>query len=200
MPFVKYKKKWKKIFFDTIKNGKYFNNNIIKFKKFGFPITLTPDYDQKWVTDNSFATYVNDKIIIMDYYEDEYERREKYPNELPPEVILTFDDNGYGKITQEINFNKELSEERKKLSENNVSLFKNIFMIYLDALSHKHFKRKLPKTTNLFKKYFAYNEDFSEKQFSAFEFNKYHALNRFTVPNIYAMNYGFPRGTSVRAT
>ena len=77
------RKNEKKIFFDTIKNGKYLNNNIMKFKKFGFPITLTPDYDQKWVTDNSFATYVNDKIIIMDYYEDEYERREKYPNELP---------------------------------------------------------------------------------------------------------------------
>lgn len=194
------RKNEKQIFFDSIKNGKYFNNNIMKFKKFGFPITLTPDYDQKWITDNSFATYVNDKIIIMDYYENEYQRKRKYPNELPPEVILTFDENDHGKITQNINFNKELSEERKKLSENNVSLFKNIFMFYIDALSHKHFKRKLPKTTNLFKKYFAYNENFSEKQFSAFEFNKYHALNQFTVPNIYAMNYGFPRGTSVRAT
>ena len=194
------RKNEKQIFFDTIKNGKYFDNTVMKFKKFGYPITLTKEYDQKWITDNSFATFVNDKIIIMEYYENEKEKSEKYPNELPPEVILTFNDNGYGTITQKINFNAQLSEERKKISDNKKCLFKNIFMFYIDALSHKHFKRKLPKTANLFKEYFEYNENYSEKKFTAFEFNKYQSVTGFTVANIYAMNYGFPRGTTVKAT
>ena len=148
------RKNEKKIFFDSIKYNKYFNNEIIKKNKFGFPITLTPDYEQKWITDNSFATYVNEKTIIMDYYENSKYKWKKYPYELPPEVILTFDEQGYGTITQKINFDKQLSEQRKKISENKNSLFKNIFMFYLDALSHKHFQRKLPKTTKLFKQYF----------------------------------------------
>ena len=190
------RKNEKKIFFDSIKYNKYFNNEIIKKNKFGFPITLTPDYEQKWITDNSFATYVNEKTIIMDYYENSKYKWKKYPYELPPEVILTFDEQGYGKITQKINFDKQLSEQRKKISENKKSLFKNIFMFYLDALSHKHFQRKLPKTTKLFKQYFAYNENYDEKQFSAFEFNKYHSIGLFTFENIYAMNYGFDKKTS----
>ena len=194
------RKNEKEIFFDSIKGGKFFINQVTKFKKFGYPITLTPDYDQKWITDNSFATYVNEKTIIMDYYENKFQKDEKYPHELPPEIILTFDNDGYGTITQKINYNKKLANERKKISENKQSLFKNIFMFYMDALSHKHFKRKLPKTASLFKQYFAYNQNETEKKFSGFEFNKYHSLTGFTVGNIYAMNYGFPRTYNTRAT
>ena len=76
----------------------------------------------------------------MDYYDNEQQRKKKYENVLPPEVILTFDDNDHGTISQKINFNKNLSDERKRISENKKSLFKNIFMFYLDALSFKHFK------------------------------------------------------------
>ena len=195
------RKNEKNIFLDSIKGGKYFYNAITKFKRFGYPITTTPDYFQKWNTENRFATYINEQIIYMDYYDNEQERNKKYENVLPPEVILTFDDNEHGTISQKINFNKNISDERIKISENKKSLFNNIFMFYLDALSSKHFNRKLPKTAQFLKKYFEYNQNFSEKRFSAFEFLKYHSLTRFTVGNIYPMNYGFPPGgQSVRAT
>ena len=193
------RKKEKQIFFDSIKYGKFFNNDVMKLNKFGFPITLTQDYDQKWITDNNFATYVNEKVIIMDYYENKIEKQNKYPHELPPEIILTFDEQGYGNISQKINYDSKLSMQRKKISENNNPLFKNIFMFYIDALSHKHFQRKLPKTAKLFKQYFKYNENYSEKQFTAFEFNKYHSLSEFTVANIYAMNYGYASGLHMKS-
>ena len=101
---------------DSIKGHRLFNNKITKLKKFGYPITTTLDYNQKWLTDNSFATYVNEKTIIMDYYENEEERNKEYKGVLPPEVILTFDENDRGTITQKINFNAKISEERKKNS------------------------------------------------------------------------------------
>ena len=195
------RKKEKNIFMDSIKLSRHFKNAITKYKKFGYPITTTQDYFQKWYTDNSFASYVNDKTIIMDYYENEELRKQKYRNELPPEVILTFDDNDHGTITQKINFNKNVSEERKAISKNKKSLFKNIFMFYFDALSNKHFSRKLPKTANFLKQFFKYNPNYSEKKFTAFEFLKYQALMGFTVGNIYPMNYGFPpAGMTTRAS
>ena len=187
------RKKEKEIFLDSIKYSKYFGSKVKNFQRFAYPITLTPDYEQRWMTDNNFATYVNEKTILLDYYEDPKEKSDKYPNELPPEITLTFDDQGYGIVNQKINFNETLSKERKKISDKKNPLFKNIFMFYIDSLSHKHFQRKLPKTTKLFKKYFLYNENYSEKKFTAFEFNKYHSLGKFTLTNIYAMNYGFPR-------
>lgn len=195
------RKKEKNIFMDSIKGNRLFNNKITKLKKFGYPITTTLDYNQKWLTDNSFATYVNEKTIIMDYYENEEERNKEYKGVLPPEVILTFDENDRGTITQKINFNAKISEERKKIAEKKKSLFKNIFIFYADALSYKHFKRKLPKTVNFLKQFFVYNRNYNEKKFSAFEFLKFHSLMDFTVGNIYPMNYGFPPGgMHVRAT
>ena len=195
------RKKERNIFLDSIKDGKHFYNAVTKFKRFGYPITTTPDYFQKWITENSFATYVNSQTIYMDYYDNEQERKQKYENVLPPEVILTFDDNDHGTISQRINVNKNISDERAKISKQKKSLFNNIFMFYLDALSFKHFNRKLPKTAKFFKKYFKYNPNFTEKKFSAFEFLKFHSLTRYTVWNVYPMNYGFPPGAqSVRAT
>ena len=195
------RKNEKNIFLDSIKGHKHFKNEVTKFKKFGFPITTTPEYFQKWLTDNSFATYVNEQIILMKFYENEEERNKKYPNVLPPEVILTFNDKDYGTISQKINFNEKISKERNLISNKTKSLFNNIFIFYLDALSNKHFNRKLPKTANFFKKYFKFNNNYSEKQFTGFEFLKFHSLNQFTVGNIYPMNYGFPPGgMSVHAT
>ena len=187
------RKNEKKIFIDGIKGNKYFTNEVTKFTKFGYPITTSPEYFQKWNTDNNFATYVNEQTIIMDYYESKDEVvRNKYKDTLPPEVILTFDGNNHGTITQRINFNESLAHERKKIAEQKNSLFKNIFVFYSDALSSKHFNRKLPKTANFFKKYFKYNENYSEKKFSSFEFLKYHSLMKYTIGNVYPMNYGFP--------
>ena len=46
------RKKEKNIFMDSIKGHRLFNNKITKLKKFGYPITTTLDYNQKWLTDN----------------------------------------------------------------------------------------------------------------------------------------------------
>ena len=186
------RKNEKKVFINSLKASKNINkSNILEtVKNFGYPITTTSNYFKRWPNDNSFATYVNEHTIILDENNNINNNFNENENILPPEVILTFGKSGYGTINQKINFNENLSLERKRISENKKSLFNNIFMFYLDTLSSKHFYRKLPKTSKFFKKYFEYNENYSEKKFSAFEFLKYHALNPYTIGNIYPMNYG----------
>ena len=129
-------------------NKKDFENT----KNFGFPLTNTPKFiiDQD-TTPDTFTKKVYDNIIDMDNKNipinpDEY-----------PEVILSFEktehkykkgDNStkyIGKININITRNETLSSSRKQL-ENNDSLFNNIIMIYTDAVSRAHFKRKMPKT------------------------------------------------------
>ena len=129
-------------------NKKEFENT----KRFGFPLTNT----QKFIinsetTPDTFTRAVYDNIIDMD------NKSISIPPEEYPEVILSFDEINQnsdkkdksvkyiGKIDINIKRNEALSQSRKKL-ENPNSIVNNIIMIYTDAVSRAHFKRKMPKT------------------------------------------------------
>ena len=157
-------------------NKKDFENT----KNFGFPLTNTPKFiiDQD-TTPDSFTKKVYDNIIDMDN-----KNKPIVPEEYP-EVILSFEETKHkykkgdnstkymGKININITRNETLSSSRKKL-ENNESLFNNIIMIYTDAVSRAHFKRKMPKTCAFIEKlmknnyendYIKYMDEFNQKNF-----------------------------------
>ena len=176
-------------FMNVIKNAKYFDK---KYNHFGYPITCNVDiFDIEQVLKNEemnsryFVKLIRNNIIMMDKF-----NNKNYPNTFPPEVELKFDKDNIGHITQKINFNKTLSEERKEIAKNKKSLFNNVLIIYEDALSKKHFLRKLPKTSKLIEQYMYYNKDINEKPISSFQFFKYHNLGKFTVKNVIPMFNG----------
>ena len=160
---------------------------VSKLNHFGYPITVgTEKYNMYSCQDlKDYMNIVNKGIIKMDLYNEK-----NYPNIPPPEVELFFDDKNYGKININVIKNETLSEERKKISESKNSLYNNVLMIYLDAISRNHFQRKIKKLSKLIEPFMIYNLNETEKKFTAFQFMKYQTLKALTIPNIKAMFYG----------
>ena len=180
---------------DSVKEKKYFlknleNNNqkinLFSTKIFAFPHT---NLDAKYFLKNqksirNFGLLVNDDIY--DFEDSSY--KNKQPK---PEAILDFSENNiyggkYGELKINVNFNKTLSEERKKL-ENNNSIFNNIFMLYVDATSRAHFQRTFPKLSKFIQNFMAYEP---EKKINAYQVMKYHNFAPQTHFNTLPMFYG----------
>ena len=157
---------------------KYLNDSQKKFNKYSYPDTS--EFGDNYLSfTEEFANMVEKKIWG---YDEETNNKE---------VTVEFT-NGIGKINIQVKRKEKLVEERKKLYENNTVQFENIYIIYIDALSLQHFKRKLPKTRELIEKMLYTNknkEEFFEK-YEAFQFVKYHNLGINTVPNILPLFYG----------
>ena len=150
---------------------KYINRKEMeKTKRFGFPLTNTAKFKiDNSLTPNSFTQQIFDNIIDMDD-----PPKDLKPEEFP-EVTLNFETNGndykegdksmkyMGKIDINIRKNEKLSKERKAKEMNN-SLFNNIIMIYTDAVSRAHFKRKMPKTCKFIENFMKNNfeNDYNE--------------------------------------
>ena len=112
-----------------------------------------------------------------------------------PEVFLEYKDlSTPGEIKIKVKYNETLSVERKKL-ENKNSLYKNILIIYIDALSRAHFKRKMVKTQKFFEQFMK-----SEK-IKSFQFLKYQNFGPWTqingIPMFYGENIKNMNGTSI---
>ena len=163
------------------------NKNVDNLTKvFGFPFTnKDKKYSLKNQKDiNSFGLLVNNDIFDLD---------KNNNDNLKPESILDFSENNvykgkYGELKINLDYNKELSEKRKKL-ENSNSLYDNILMIYIDATSRAHFQRSFPKLSNFIKSYMSY-DPLSEKKLKSYQFMKYHSFGAFTPVNILPMFYG----------
>ena len=149
---------------------KYINRSELeKTKRFGFPLTNTIKFiiDQN-LTPDIFTKKVYDNILDMDNLPKDL-KPEEYP-----EVTLNFDEIGdykkgdksmkyMGKININITKKEAISQERKK-KENASSFFNNIIMIYTDAVSRAHFKRKMPKTCQFIEQFMKnnYENDFND--------------------------------------
>ena len=176
----------KKNFLKNIENN---NNkvNLYTSKIFAFPHT---NYDEKYSLKNQKSINDFGKLVNSDIYD--YEKNKNI--EPKPEAILDFSEdniyNGkYAELKIELNFNKTLSEQRKKL-ENDNSLYDNVFMIYVDATSRAHFQRELPKVSNFVKNFMKYDEK-SEMNINSYQFMKYHSFAAKTPYNILPMFYGY---------
>jgi hypothetical protein len=160
---------------------------ISKLNHFGYPITTVPDkYSMYNVKDlQDYQDLLTHSIIKMDVYNEK-----NYPNEPYPEVELFFDENGHGNIKINVTKNETLSKERKKIAENKHSLYNNVLLVYVDALSRNIFQRKMHKISKYIEPYMLYNLDEKEKEYTTFQFMKYNTLKGLTIPNIKAMFYG----------
>ena len=164
------------------------NNNINESTKiFGFPYT---NIDEKFSLKNqkdirNFGFLVNNDIFDLT-------KQNNYKN-LTPEAILDFSENNiyngeFGELKINLNFNKELSKDRKLL-ENSNSLYDNILMIYIDATSRAHFQRSFPKLSDFIKNFMSYDPS-SKNDIKAYQFMKYHSFGPYTKINILPMFYG----------
>ena len=125
-------------------------------------------------------TIIEFQISITNYLD-----KKKYP-----EVIVDYSSNSYGKIMININYDEQLSIQRKKLTNNLSS--SNILFLYMDNLSRVHFYRQYKKTVQFLKQFFSY-EGFSDntgQKYHGFEFMKFHKFEGATLNNAIPMFSG----------
>lgn len=77
-----------------------------------------------------------------------------------------FDKNGYGSIKINVTKNETLSKERKIKAKDKHSLFNNVLIVYIDAISRNVFQRKLHKLAEYIEQFMPYNTNENEKIYS----------------------------------
>ena len=111
---------------------------------------------------------------------------------------MLFDKNNIGTIHININKNETLSKERAEISKKSKTFFKNIIIIFIDAISRQHFLRSFPKTIKFLKNFTQYKNN---KGLNTFEFLKYHTFRAYThsnvIPMFFGKPYGFGEGTNI---
>ena len=170
-----------------LSNSPYINSKTVRF---GYPLMN------------------KDPICLLDY-KDEYKLREYFINNLVdmdnktlnkilkeniPEIELDFSNNSYGKININVNYNKSLSKERKKLEKRVTPYSSNILILFIDSVSRAYSIRQLKKTLKFFEKFISYkgnyNKKFPSENFHSFQFFKYHSFKYYTAGNYPKIFYG----------
>ena len=122
-------------------NNKYINNNT---KRIGFPL-LNKNNDLFLAikdNDDKLLKFVKNNLVDMD----NKELVMKIYNKNIPEIIVDYNKKQNGELSFNINFNKTLSEERKKMEKKTTPYSSNIMVIYIDSVSRAYSIRKLKKT------------------------------------------------------
>ncbi len=166
------------------KNFLMYKENKDKLKnsnKFGIPRITVLGNDENFFDKDFLMRYVGNNIIDM---EKENIFNDSHPK---PEIEIWFDKKGEGTVHINVTKNETLIEQRKKL-ENPNSLFENVIIIYIDAVSRNRFKSALPKTSNFIDKFMRNNPEY--ENLKSFQFLKYHIIGTFTQPNAQPMFYG----------
>ena len=109
--------------------------------------------------------------------------------QVEPEIIIDYTKDDFGEFKINVHYNKTLSELRKSQEKNSKPLYKNILVIYIDAVSRPHFIRKMKKTTEFISQFMGYNNN---KNFQSFQFFKVQSYPGVTKGNLYRMIYGKP--------
>ena len=157
-------------------------------KRIGYPITIGNKEEIKGRPapySNSLLTFLKINLINMDEFENK-----NISNIKKPEVIVDFNENEFGKLNININYNEKLAKTRLELSKNNNS--NNIIFLFMDNLSRAHFYRQFKKTSKFLKQFFSY-KGFSlnsQQTFHGFEFLKYHKFDGATLMNAIPMFSG----------
>ena len=57
-----------------------------------------------------------------------------------------------------------------------MSLFNNVLIVYIDAISLNHFRRKLQRLAEYIEPFMGYNLNETQKKYTTFQFMKYNTL------------------------
>ena len=74
-----------------------------------------------------------------------------------------------------LNYNKKLSQKRKKLENHSNPYYKNILLLYLDSVSRANSIRQLKKTMKFIEQFMPYDSPFHKKFYS----ENYHSFQFF---------------------
>ena len=155
---------------------------------FGIPLTVNNPNFRKHSFYNIYD-FVYKNTILMDLYNNTNNNNQYYSDEPKPEIEIFYDKKT--KIRKgiiNINKNETLSKMRNEIANNinneNVSLFNNVMLIYIDCVSRQHFLRKMKKTSAFIEKFMTYNNNLG---FNAYQFMKYQSFAHWTTPNIIPM-------------
>ena len=175
----------------SVSTSKYINKET---KRIGFPITthkLNYNMNKQKNAKNLYKEIMNN-LVDMDNKEQLNSLGEKDK----PEVVLDYTKNEFGDIHININYDKELSKQRKKLEKNSKPLYENIIFLFFDGISRSHFARIYKKTSNFLKKFLKYegisNDKDESQKYHGFQFLKQHSLREYTLGNNIPMFYGGP--------
>ena len=175
----------------SISTSKYITEST---KRIGFPITTHRDNFNLNKQQNSQKLFneIMKNLVDMDNKEQLKDLGEKEK----PEVVLDYTKNKYGEIHININYDEELSKERKKLENNTYPLYENIIFLFFDAISRTHFSRIFKKSAEFIDKFFKYeginNEKDPSQKYHGFQFFKQQSFKEFTLGNNIPMFYGRP--------
>ena len=165
----------KKNFYEMIKNKSLLNKKI-----FGFPSTININKENNT---KNLQKYIFNNLKSLD--DININNIKEITAKLNIETILDYSKNSTkGELKINLNKNKTLSEELKKISNNN-SIYDNIFLIFLSSTSRSHFQRALPKLSKFISKLMSY-EPFPSM--TAYQFSKYKNFP-FTIENIIDIFY-----------
>ena len=114
-----------------------------------------------------------------------------------PEVEVDFTDIDNPKLKINVNFNKKLSEERKKLEKNSNPYSNNVLILYIDSVSRVNGLRQLKKTVKFFEKFMSYkgysHKKYPKENYHSFQFLKYYSFQGYTTVNFPFLFYGANR-------
>lgn len=164
----------------------FINKNTLHI---GFPLTNKDGQILKNIHADDYIQYIYRNYIDMNNLTLLNLLKDK-----KPEISIDFSKHKNGEVNINLQFNKTLSEERKKLEGIINPYSKNIFIIYLDSVSRAYSIRQLKKTLNFIENFMPYhgknNTKFPSENFHSFQFFKYHSHRYYTVGNFPILFYG----------
>ena len=171
----KHNKNEKKIFL------KYLNKSLENATRFAYPSTI--DYN------------LSNQINMVHFNKDTLNAIIDLDSEDPKihhEVTLEFDKNNEGTIHIDVQKNETLVQERQEIRKNlnKQMLYKNILIIYIDAISRQHFLRKMKETQKFIEQYIYDSSKENNKERVSFQFFKYHSFSSWTHISVTPMFYG----------
>ena len=154
-----------------------------KTKRFGYPLmNKNPICFLDYKDNIKLEKYFINNIIDMDKKSLKHFLRNN-----KPEVEVDFSKNPYGKLIINLNFNKTLSEKRKKLEGFVTPYSNNIMILFVDSVSRVNSLRQLKKTLKFFEYFMNYkgnhNPKYPSENFHSFQFFKYHSFLYYTPGN-----------------
>ena len=164
----------------------FINKNTLHI---GFPLTNKNQTFFQDMSQNTYKKYFYEGFIDMNNH-----TLVKLLNDNKPEISVDFSKKESGILNINLNFNKTLSQNRKKLEKATEPLANNIFIMFIDSVSRASSIRQLKKTLKFFERFMPFkgnrNSKYPNSNFHSFQFFKYHSHSFYTSGNYPILFYG----------